>query len=148
MSCLRRASGTDVLGADENLGLGLARGIAQNGCSVVVIPLEVLSREKKSWFGVQLPPWCFLKRCVDQVTCFIFEFSFSSSSGADSARVPREATIARQSAHNSRISTSPLVLAWAQHEEQDIYVPTSLGLNNQFLPWQIFTFAPTVFAVQ
>lgn len=47
MSCLCRASGTDVLGPDENLGLGLARGVAQNGCSVVVIPLEVLSREKK-----------------------------------------------------------------------------------------------------
>lgn len=39
-----------------------------------------------------------------------------------------------------------LVLAWAQQEEQDIYVPTLLGLNNQFLPWQSFTFAPTVFA--
>lgn len=105
MSCLRSASGTDVLGPDENLGLNLACGIVQNGCSIVVIPLEVLFR-KKSWFGVQLPPWCFLKRCVDKATCFIFEFSSSPSSGADSARVPREVNIARQSAHNSRISTS------------------------------------------
>lgn len=105
MSCLHSASGTDVLGPDENLGLNLACGIAQNGCNVVVIPLEVLYG-KKSWFGVQLPPWCFLKCCVDKVTCCIFEFSSNSSPGADSARVPREVNIARQSTHNSRISTS------------------------------------------
>lgn len=46
MSCLCSASGTDVLGPDGNLGLNLARGIVQNGCSAVVIPLEVLFGKK------------------------------------------------------------------------------------------------------
>lgn len=46
MSCLRSASGTDVLGPDENLGLNLACGVVQNGCTAAVIPLEVLFRKK------------------------------------------------------------------------------------------------------
>lgn len=46
MSCLRSASGTDVLGPDGNLGLNLARGAVQNGRSVVVIALEVLFVKK------------------------------------------------------------------------------------------------------
>lgn len=46
MNCLRSASSTDVLGPDENLGLNLVCGIAQNGCSIVVIPLEVLFGKK------------------------------------------------------------------------------------------------------
>lgn len=46
MSCLCSASGTDVLGPDENLGLNLACGVVQNGCSVVAIPLEVLFGKK------------------------------------------------------------------------------------------------------
>lgn len=45
---MRSASGTDVLGADENLGLNLARGVIQNGCGVAVIPWEVLFGGKKA----------------------------------------------------------------------------------------------------